>query len=88
MNSQSAGRPVNSATARQACAAPRSTSAVSITRRRPSRSATAPARGSITTWDTTPAVNTNPRPVAPAPLSRTAQAIATVDIEEPSREVT
>jgi hypothetical protein len=88
MNTQSAGRPVNSTAASEACAAQRSTSAASITRRRPSRSATAPASGSITTWDTTPAVNTNPRPVAPAPASRTAQAIATVDIEEPSSEVT
>jgi hypothetical protein len=88
MNTQSAGRPANSAAARQACAPQRSTSAASITRRRPSRSATTPASGSITTWDTTPAVNTNPRPVAPAPLSSTAQAIATVDIAEPSSEVT
>jgi hypothetical protein len=29
-----------------------------------------------------------PRPVALNPLSSTAQAIATVDIDEPSREVT
>jgi len=87
-NSQSGGRPANSAAARLACAAQRSTSAESMTRRRPSRSPTAPANGSITTWDTTPAVNTNPRPVAPPPLSRTAQAIATADIEEPSRDVT
>jgi hypothetical protein len=88
MNSQSGGRPANSAPARLACEAQRSTSAESITRRRPSRSATAPADGSITTWDTTPAVNTNPRPVARPPLSRTAKAIATVDMEEPSRDVT
>ncbi len=59
-----------------------------MTRRRPRRSATAPANGSITTWDTTPAEKTNPRPVAPPPLSRTAQAIATADIDEPSRDVT
>ena len=61
---------------------------MSITRRRPSRSAIAPANGSVSTWDTTFAANTNPRPVALPPLSSTAQAIATVDIDVPSREVT
>jgi hypothetical protein len=88
MNSHSDGRPRASAIARVACAAQRSTSAASITRRRPSRSAIAPASGSTTTCETTPAVNTRPRPVAPTPLASTAQAIATVDIDEPSREVT
>ena len=58
----------------------------SITRRRPNRSAIAPANGIISTWATTFAANTNPRPVALAPLSSTAHAIATVDIDEPSRE--
>ena len=48
-NNQIAGRPANSAAARQACAAQRSTSAASITRRRPSRSATAPANASSST---------------------------------------
>ncbi len=57
-NSQIAGRPANSATARLACATLRSTSAASITRRRPSRSAIAPANASISTWETTSAVNT------------------------------
>jgi hypothetical protein len=33
-------------------------------------------------------VNTSPSPVALAPLASTAQAIATVDIDEPSKEVT
>ncbi len=88
MNSHSAGRPRASAIASVACAAQRSTSAASITRRRPSRSAIAPASGSNTTCETTLAANTSPRPVALNPLSSTAQAIATVDIDEPSREVT
>jgi hypothetical protein len=48
----------------------------------------APASGSSRTWGTTLAVNTTPRPVALILLSSTAQAIATVDIDEPSREVT
>jgi len=87
-NSHSAGRPANSAAASEPCAAQRSTSAASITRRRPSRSATAPATGSTSTWGTTLAANTSPRPVALSPLSSTAQAIATVDINEPSRDVT
>ena len=87
-NSQSAGRPANSAAASEPCAPQRSTSAASITRRRPSRSATAPANGSSSTCGTTPAANTNPRLVALPPLSSTAQAIATVDIDEPSRDVT
>ena len=87
-NTQSAGRPVNTAAASDACAAQRSTSAASITGRRPSRSATAPAIGSTSTCGTTPAANTYPRPVAPVPLSSTAHAIATGDIAEPSREVT
>ena len=34
------------------------------------------------------AVNTRPRPVALTLLSRTAKAIATVDIDEPSSDVT
>ena len=87
-NTQSAGRPANTAPASDACAAQRSASAPSITRRRPSRSATAPATAISSTWGTTAAANTYPRPVALAPLSSTAQAIATVDIDEPSREVT
>ena len=87
-NTQSAGRPANTAPASDPCAAQRSASAASITRRRPNRSAAAPATGSTSTWGTTPAANTYPRPVAPAPLSSTAQAMATVDIDEPSREVT
>ena len=86
-NSHSGGRPTNSAAASDACAAQRSTSAPSIARRRPSRSATAPATGMNSTWGTTFAANTHPRPVACAPLSSTAKAIATVDIAEPSREV-
>ncbi len=85
-NSQSGGRPTASATASVAWAAQRSTPI--ITRRRPSRSAIAPANGSSRTWGTTAAVNTRPSPVAPTRLSSTAQAIATVDIDEPSREVT
>jgi len=88
MNSHNAGRPKASAVASVACAPQRSMSAASITRRRPSRSAIAPASGSSMTCETTLAVNTNPRPVAPTPLASTAQAIATVDIEEPSSEVT
>ena len=87
-NSQSAGRPKARAVASDACAPQRSTSAASITRRRPSRSAIAPASGSSTTCETTVAVNTSPRPVAPILLSSTAKAMATVDIDEPSREVT
>jgi hypothetical protein len=87
-NSHSGGRPTASATASVAWAAQRSTSAPIITRRRPSRSAIAPANGSNKTWGTTVAVNTRPSPVAPTRLSSTAQAIATVDIDEPSREVT
>jgi len=88
MNSHNVGRPVASAIASVACAPQRSTSAPSMTRRRPSRSAIAPASGSSTTWETTLAVNTSPRPVAPILLSSTAKAMATVDIDEPSREVT
>jgi hypothetical protein len=87
-NSHSGGRPVASATASVACAPQRSPSAQSITQRRPSRSAIAPASGSNRTWGTTVAVNTTPNPVAPTLLSSTAQAIATVDIDEPSSEVT
>jgi hypothetical protein len=63
-------------------------SAASITRRRPSRSAITPATASSITWGTTLAANTTPRPVALAPLSSTAQAIATVDMAVPSRDVT
>ena len=48
----------------------------------------APANGSVSTCDTTFAANTNPRLVALPPLSSTAQAIATVDIDDPSRDVT
>jgi len=87
-NSQIAGRPANSATARDACAPQRSTSAASMTRRRPSRSATAPANASNRTCGTTLAANTSPRALGLPPLSSTAQAIATVDIDVPSREVT
>ncbi len=87
-NSHSGGRPVNRATASVACPPQRSRSAPIITRRRPSRSAIAPASGSSRTWGTTVAVNTTPRPVALAPVLRTAQAIATVDIDEPSSDVT
>ena len=87
-NSHSAGRPTASAAASAVCAQQRSTSAASITRRRPNRSAIAPANGSSRTWGTTLAVNTTPRPVALNLLSSTAQAIATLDIDEPSREVT
>ena len=87
-NSHSAGRPAVSAAASAACAQQRSTSAASITWRRPSRSAIAPASGSSRTWGTTLAVNTTPRPVALTRLSSTAKATATVDIDEPSREVT
>ena len=86
-NTQSAGRPANTAAASEACAAQRSASAVSMTRRRPNRSATAPAIAISSTCGTTAAANTYPRPVAFAPLPSTAQAIATVDIDEPSREV-
>jgi len=86
-NTQSAGRPANTAAASEACAAQRSASAVSMTRRRPNRSATAPAIAINSTCGTTAAANTYPRPVAFAPLPSTAQAIATVDIDEPSREV-
>jgi hypothetical protein len=68
--------------------AQRSTSAESITRRRPNRSAIAPATGSTSTWGTTAAANTTPSPDALAPLSSTAQAMATVDIDEPNKEVT
>jgi len=88
MNSHNVGRPTTSAIASVACAPQRSTSAASITRRRPSRSAIAPASGSSRTWETTLAANTSPRPVALTPLSSTAQAIATVDIDDPSKEVT
>ncbi len=87
-NSHSGGRPAASATASVAWAAQRSASAPIITGRRPSRSAIAPAIGSNKTWGTTVAVNTRPRPVALTRLSSTAQAIATVDIDEPSSEVT
>ena len=87
-NSHSGGRPRASAAASVAWAAQRSASAPIITRRRPSRSAIAPAIGSSRTWGTTVAVNTRPSPVALTRLSSTAQAIATVDIDEPSREVT
>jgi len=87
-NNHNAGRPAASAAASVACAPQRNRSAASITRRRPSRSAIAPASGSSTTWDTTVAVNTSPRPVAPILLSSTAKAMATVDIDEPSKEVT
>jgi hypothetical protein len=59
-----------------------------MTRRRPSRSAIAPASGSSSTCGTTFAVNTKPRPVAWILLSRTAKATATVDIDEPSSDVT
>ena len=86
--SQSAGRPANSATAVAACAPHRSRSAASITRRRPTLSALTPASGRSSTCGTTLAANTSPRPVALPPLSSTAQAMATVDIDEPSREVT
>jgi hypothetical protein len=87
-NSHSVGRPKASAVASAAWAPQRSMSAASITRRRPSRSATAPASGSSTTCETTVAAKTTPRPVAPILLSSTAHAMATVDIDEPSREVT
>jgi hypothetical protein len=87
-NSHSGGRPTASATASVAWAAQRNASAPIITRRRPSRSAIAPAIGSSRTWGTTVAVNTRPSPVALTRLSSTAQAIATVDIDEPSSEVT
>jgi hypothetical protein len=79
---------VNSATASEACAPQRSESAAIITRRRPSRSAMAPANGSVSTCGTTFAANTTPRPVALPPSSSTAQAIATADIDEPNRDVT
>jgi hypothetical protein len=59
-----------------------------MTRRRPSRSATAPANASSSTCGTTLAANTSPRALGLPPLSSTAQAIATVDIDVPSREVT
>jgi hypothetical protein len=74
-------------TANAVCAQQRSTSAVSITRRRPSRSAIAPLTGSDTTIATTLAANTIPSDVADPCRSRTAQEIAIDDIAVPSSDV-
>jgi len=87
-NSHTGGRPANTATASAACAAQRSASALSMTRRRPSRSPIAPATGSSTTCDTTPASMITPSALALAPVCSTAQAVAIADIAVPSSDVT
>ena len=74
-------------TARAPWAAHRATSAVSITGRRPSRSASTPPPSMNATIGTMFAANTTPSDVAVPPLASTAKAIATADIEVPSIEV-
>jgi hypothetical protein len=86
-NSQTCGWPRKSVTARAHWAAQRATSAVSITGRRPSRSASTPPPSMNATIGAMFAVNTTPSVVADPPLCSTAKAIATADIEVPSSDV-
>ena len=85
-NSHRLGRPTVSATASTAWAAQRARSAVSMTRRRPRRSASAPPNSMNATMGTMFAANTRPSPVAVPPSPSTAKAIATDDIAVPSSE--
>ena len=75
-----------SAAASTAWAAPRTRSAVSITRRRPRRSASAPPNSRNATIGTISAVNTRPSPVAVPPSPSSAKAIAIDDMALPSSE--
>ena len=73
--------------ASRAWAAQRAASAVSITGRRPNRSAITPPPSMNSTWGTMPAASTKPSSVAVPPLSSTAKITATDAIEVPSSEV-
>ena len=86
-NSQSPACPSASAAASVPCATQRTRSAVSITRRRPRRSASAPPTSRNTIIGTMFAVNTTPSPVAVPPVPRNAKAIATADIAVPNWDV-
>jgi hypothetical protein len=86
-NSQMRGEPSSSVAASVPWAAHRARSAVSITGRRPSRSASTPPPSMNATIGTMLAANTTPSDIADPPLASTANAIATADIEVPSDEV-
>lgn len=78
---------MSSSTAKTPCTAQRSTSAASITRRLPSRSATTPPNSITSTIGRIRAAITQPSSVPPPPPPSTAKATATGAIEEPTSEV-
>ena len=79
--------PVSTSSPKATCAPQRSRSDVIITFRPPSRSANTPPSSRSRTTGTIRAAITQPRPPGPAPVCRTAKAVATGAIEVPSREV-